>query len=284
MIKNIVFSGAGVKIYSFLGFIKAFEEKDLFKNVESYIGTSAGSLIATLCVLDFRYNEIEEIVLKINTSNLKNITTDNIFNFFENYGLDNGDSFNRIIKIILDAKLGNSNITFKELYKITNKKLIVTATCVNTMDVQYFDHLGTPDTPIIKALMMSIAIPLLFNPIKIDKKYYVDGALTSHYPIDYFKDEKDVTYGILIVGKLNKCHDIENIKDYMYNILLCSYHNLIKSCYNFYKSNTLLIETDGIDGLNFNIEYNTKISLIEDTYKKTITTINTNEFKTYFNI
>jgi NTE family protein len=284
MIKNIVFSGAGVKIYSFLGFIKALEEHNLLKNVESYIGTSAGSLIATLCVLDFRYNEIEEIVLKINTSNLKNITTDNIFNFFENYGLDNGDSFNRIIKIILDAKLGNTDITFKELYKITNKKLIVTATCVNTMEVQYFDHLGTPDTPIIKALMMSIAIPLLFNPIKIDNKYYVDGALIGHYPIEYFKDEKHFTYGILIVGKLNKCHEINNIKDYMYNILLCSYHNLIKSCYELYKSNTLLIETDGIDGLNFNIEYNTKISLIEDAYKKTITTINTDEFNTYFNL
>ena len=78
MIKNLVFSGAGIKIYSFLGFIKALNEQDLLNDIESYIGTSSGSLIATLCVLGFKYSEIEEILLKINISGLKNITSDNI--------------------------------------------------------------------------------------------------------------------------------------------------------------------------------------------------------------
>ena len=82
MIKNLVFSGAGVKIYSFLGFIKALNEFDLLSNINSFIGTSSGSLIAALCAINFKYNEIEEIVLKINTSNLKNINTDTIMSFF----------------------------------------------------------------------------------------------------------------------------------------------------------------------------------------------------------
>jgi len=284
MIKNIVFSGGGVKIYSFLGFIKAFEENNLFENVESYIGTSAGALISTLCVLGFKYTEIEEIVLKINANNLKNITTDNILNFFENFGLDNGANFERIITIILEAKLKNSNITFKELYKITNKKLIVTATCINTMEIEYFDHVNTPDIQVKKGLMMSIAIPLLFNPIKFNNKYYSDGGIASHYPIEYFKDEKDNTYGILVINKLNKCHKIENIKDYMLNIMFCSHHNLIRTRYDEYKENTLLIETENVNGLDFNIEYNTKINLIEETYKKTKESVESTQFKDYFEL
>jgi NTE family protein len=284
MIKNIVFSGGGVKIYSFLGFIKALEENNLFEHVNSYIGTSAGALISTLCVLGFKYKEIEEIVLKINANNLKNISTDNILNFFDNYGLDNGESFERIITIILEAKLKNSNITFKQLYEITNKKLTVTATCINTMDIEYFDHINSPDIQVKKGLMMSIAIPLLFNPVKINNKYYADGGIASHYPIDYFKDEKKYTYGILVVNKLNKCHKIENIKDYMMNVLFCSHHNLIKTCYNDYKDNTMLIETEDVNGLDFSIEYNTKINLIEDTYKKTKESIESIEFINYFNI
>ena len=141
MIKNLVFSGAGIKIYSFLGFIKALHEYNLLENVDSFIGTSSGSLIATLCVLNFKYLEIEEILLKINISSLKNITSDNIINFFGTYGIDDGKYINRLIKIILNSKVKNENITFKELYTITKKRLIITATCVNTMKIVYFDFI-----------------------------------------------------------------------------------------------------------------------------------------------
>ena len=276
MIKNIVFSGAGLRIYTFLGFIKALNELDLLKNINSIIGTSSGSLIAVLCILDFSYNEIEEIILKINTSNLKNIHSDNIINFFKDYGVDDCKNFERIINIILNIKVKNENITFKELYELTKKKLIITATCVNSMDIEYFDYETTPDIPIKKVLLMSISIPLIFKPVKLDNKYYVDGGLISHYPIDYFKENKDETLGILVTSSLNKCMEINNIKDYIYNIMSCSFINLIKNCYNNYKEHTVLVENNNVNFLDFNIEYNTKISLIEEGYKETINFLSTN--------
>ena len=274
MIKNIVFSGAGLRIYTFLGFIKALNELDLLKNINSIIGTSSGSLIAVLCILDFSYNEIEEIILKINTTNLKNINSDNIINFFKDYGVDDCKNFERIINIILNIKVKNENITFKELYELTHKKLIITATCVNSMDLEYFDYETTPDIPIKKVLLMSISIPLIFKPVKLDNKYYVDGGLISHYPIDYFKDNKEETLGILVTSSLNKCMEINNIKDYIYNIMSCSFINLIKNCYNNYKEHTVLVENNTVNFLDFNIEYNTKISLIEEGYKETIKMLN----------
>ena len=268
MIKNIVFSGAGVKIYSFLGFIKALNEFDLLSNIESFIGTSSGSLIATLCVINFKYNEIEEIVLKINTSNFKNINTENIMTFFNDYGADDGENFSRIIKIIFQHKFNNENITFKELYDITNKNLIITATCVNTMDIEYFDHENTPNIPVLKALIMSISIPIIFKPVKLGDKYYVDGGLIKHYPIDYFKDSKENTLGILVSNKLNTFNKINNIKDYIYNVMSCPFINLVKNCYEDYKDNTILIE-DNTNFINFDIEYNTKINLIDNSYNAT---------------
>jgi len=270
MIKNIVFSGAGLRIYTFLGFIKALNELDLLKNITSIIGTSSGSLIAVLCILDFSYSEIEEIILKINTSNLKNINSDNIINFFKDYGVDDGKNFERIINIILRTKVKNENITFKELYELNHKKLIITATCVNSMDIEYFDYETTPDIPIKKVLLMSISIPLIFKPVKLDNKFYVDGGLISHYPIDYFKNNKEETLGILVTSSLNKFIEINNIKDYIYNIMSCSFINLIKNCYNNYKENTVLVENNTVNFLDFNIEYNTKIELIDEGYKETI--------------
>jgi len=270
MIENIVFSGAGIRIYSFLGFIKALNEFDLLSNIKSIIGTSSGSLIATLCVLNFKYNEIEEIVLKINTSNLKNINTENIMSFFNDYGVDDGSNFSRIIRIIFQHKFNNENITFKELHEKTHKNLIITATCVNTMEIEYFDHEKTPDIPVVNALLMSIAIPIIFKPVKLGEKYYVDGGLIKHYPIDYFKDSKEKTLGILVVNKLNSFNEINSIKDYIYNVMTCSFINLVKNCYEDYKDSTILIE-DNTNFIDFDIEYNTKINLIEKSYKATKT-------------
>ena len=282
MIKNIVFSGAGLRIYTFVGFIKALNEHNLLKHITSVIGTSSGSLIAVLCVLNFSYKEIEEIVLKINASNLKNINSENIINFFSDYGIDDGKNFERIIKIILNIKVKNDNITFKELYEITNKKLIITATCVNSMDIEFFDHISTPDIPIIKVLLMSISIPIIFKPVKLDNKYYVDGGMISHYPIDYFKDYKNETIGILVTSSLNNSKEINNIKDYIYNIMSCPFINLIKNCYNNYKENTVLVENNNVNFLDFNIEYNTKIGLIEEGYRMTIEKITSTDFKQTF--
>ena len=275
MIENIVFSGAGSRIYIFLGFIKALDEHNILSNIKSVIGTSSGALIAVLCVLDFKYSEIEEIMLKINTSNLKNIIIENIINFFNDYGLDDGKNFHRIIKIILNIKVKNENITFKELFELTNKRLIITATCVNNMNIEYFDHINTPDIPVITVLLMSISIPIIFKPIKLENKYYVDGGLISHYPIDFFKDEKDKTLGILVTTSMNNFKEINNIKDNIYNIMICPLTNLLKNCYNNYKDNTVLIENNS-NFIDFNIEYNTKINLIEEGYKATIKKLSTN--------
>jgi hypothetical protein len=50
--------------------------------------------------------------------------------------------------------------------------------------------------------------------------------------------------------------------------MTCSFINLVKNCYEDYKDNTILIE-DNTNFIDFDIEYNTKINLIENAYKAT---------------
>ena len=150
------------------------------------------------------------------------------------------------------------------------------------MDIEFFDHISTPDISIIKVLLMSISIPIIFKPVKLDNKYYVDGGLISHYPIDFFKDYKHETLGILVTSSLHNFKEINNIKDYIYNIMSCSFINLVKNCYNNYKENTVLVENNNVNFLDFNIEYNTKIGLIEEGYRMTIEKITSTDFKQTF--
>ena len=46
-IKNLVFSGGGVKIFIFAGCLKYMYENNLIDNLEAICGTSTGSIIST---------------------------------------------------------------------------------------------------------------------------------------------------------------------------------------------------------------------------------------------
>jgi NTE family protein len=281
MIKNIVFSGGGIKLYSFIGCIKVLEEKDLLQNIDTMIGTSAGSIIATLLCLGFNATEIEELLLRIDTNSLKTFDTNNILNFFNNYGIDDGKNIRRIISILFKVKFKKDTITFKELYEITNKKLIICTTCLNTNEPEYLSFETTPELNIDEAIIMSISIPLLFKPVLYKDNYYIDGGLTNHYPINYCGDVNNETLGVLITTTINKRQEINNIEDYLYNILCCSNCKLINDCYSLYKNNTILIENN-FNFMDFNLEYEQKVEFINIGYTTAEKYINSAEFNEYY--
>jgi NTE family protein len=283
MITNIVFSGAGIKIYAFIGVLKALKEHDLLKNIKSLIGTSAGALISIALCLDYDCEEIEELMLKIKIDKLKDFSSTDIINCFNTYGIDNGSNFKRLFKIIIKAKTKKDNITFKELYELTKKKITITATCVNSMETTYFNYEKTPDFYVEDALLMSISIPFLFTPVKHDNKLYIDGGLTNNYPIDFFEDDLKNTLGILITTSINKCYDINNIEDYVSSIFLSSYYKLLRNCYNKYINNTILLENT-FNFIDFNISMENKKELIEFGYKDALTFITSDNFKTFYDL
>ena len=51
MIKNLVFSGGGVKGYSFIGCLKALEELNITQEIKAISSTSIGSLFSILLML-----------------------------------------------------------------------------------------------------------------------------------------------------------------------------------------------------------------------------------------
>lgn len=283
MIKNIVFSGAGIKIYAFIGVLKALKEHDLLKNITSLIGTSAGAVISIALCLDYDCDEIEELMLKIKIDRLKDFSSSDIINCFNTYGIDNGSNFKRLFKIIIKAKTQKENITFKELYELTKKKITITATCVNSMETRYFNYEKTPDFYVEDALLMSISIPFLFTPVKHDNKLYIDGGLTNNYPIDFFEDDLKNTLGILITTSINKCYDINNIEDYVSSIFLSSYYKLLRNCYNKYINNTILLENT-FNFIDFNISMENKKKLIEFGYKDAVTFITSDNFKKFYDL
>ena len=283
MIKNLVFSGAGIKLYCFIGFIKYLEEQDLLKNINAVIGTSAGSIIAACICSNFTIEEIEQLLLKLNINKLRNVDSESIINFFNNYGLDDASEFTRVFKIILKKKTDNENITFKELYELTQKKLIITATNLNKMEIEFFDYIITPDCHVIDALIMAISIPLMFKPIKYNDQYYVDGGLTDNYPITYFESKRKETLGMIVSSNALNTYTIDNIEDYLVGLCMASFNKLIKTTINNFKKNTIVVY-DNTNFIDFTISDESKLKLLELGYEHTKDFLSQTKIKRYYKI
>jgi len=267
MIKNLILSGGSSKCIVYVGAIRSLIELDILQHIQNFAGTSGGALLTSLLVLDYTIDEIEELYYKLNLSDLMDIKGDNILHFFNDYGLDPGDKVIQLIKIVIKKKTNNPDITFKELYKITHKNLIITGTCVEKECVEYFNYIDTPDMPVYLAIRISISIPFIFNRVIYNNYTYIDGGFIEYFPIHYF----DNVSQSLALGIKNNSLDnttlISSVESYVYKMLCSLYRanqeNLLHTC----KDNTIIYNTN-INGLNV-IDIESKKKIIQYGYETT---------------
>ena len=101
----------------------------------------------------------------------------------------NGKLIEEIKEKALDPE---GKILFKDLAMLrviapdTFKDLVVTATRKDTGDLEIFDSRNTPDVEIALACRASASIPIVFEPVTINGKQYVDGGYRDNLPLSHF--------------------------------------------------------------------------------------------------
>lgn len=275
-IKNIVFSGASTKIYLFIGFLKYIKEfnNDLLDNIKNFAGTSSGSIIATGLVLGYTIEEMEELLIKLDLSRFKNIDSDGILNFFDNFGLDDNFQFENLFRIMFKKKIKDDNITFKELFNITNKRLIIVSTNINRKKTVNFCHKNTPNIKVIDALIASISIPLVYFPRKIDNELYLDGCITNHFPIQLFNYSKNQTLGAIVLCK-QEYTELKDFFDILTSVVFSGVENQSKEVIKEYK-NVIILDSN-LHSLNFELSTEIKINTIKEGYEQTYNFFKKNE-------
>ena len=279
-IKNLVLSGGSIRGYAFIGAIKALTEFNILNNITTFCGTSIGGVISLILNLKYTYNELYAILIKLHIQDLQHITTDNILNFFYEYGIDSGDNIIRVIDILIKAKVGNPSITFKELYNITKKKLIVTSVCVNTQSIIYYNYEDTPDEPVSLSIRKTISVPFLFKPVKDKGLLYVDGGLINNFPINLFENEKDKTLGILLYDEVLETDNSINSFDKYFTVLLdCIFKDTIRN--NLKQYHIIVLKTN-TNFLKFDISLEEKIQLMDLGYDLVINFLKDMYYKPIF--
>ena len=87
-IKKLVFGGGFLKGYALYGCIYFLMENNVLDNVTTYIGSSVGSVMLLLLVLDFKYDEIQTILTKYKFKDHENFTIENMMSFTDDFGID----------------------------------------------------------------------------------------------------------------------------------------------------------------------------------------------------
>ena len=157
-------SGGGARGFAHLGVLEALNEAGIYPDIFS--GTSAGALAGVLYCDGSTPKEILKIM---NTQS----RLDYMRPAVPRDGLLQISGIERILECHLHAK------TFEEL-KIP---LFVTATDLNNGKAVYFSK-GT----LIKPVIASSSIPVLFKPVIINDICYVDGGVLDNLPIKPIKN------------------------------------------------------------------------------------------------
>ena len=92
--------------------------------------------------------------------------------------------------------------------------LTIAATNINEGKAEYFSS-----GELIKPILASSCIPVIFNPIKINGVDYVDGGITNNFPIEPLEKNSDVIIGSHTNFIGNRFHDF-NMKSLLERTML----------------------------------------------------------------
>ena len=221
-IKHLVIGGGGPFGLCALGSLKYLHDKEFWniKNIESIYATSIGALVAVYLSLKYDYEYIVEYLVKRPWEKIfEEIGVENILELYNSKGLINVYSiYFKKYSILFEAKGLSPNVTMKEFYDYSGIDF--------TRNI--ISHKTHPDLELMTALCMTSAFPVVFTPVIIDDKCYIDGGIFSNYAVNICLQETGCKHEEILGVKKYQSKDINdglitkesNILDFLEKITL----------------------------------------------------------------
>lgn len=168
---GIALSGGGSRGIVHVGILKALDEAGLKVNMVT--GTSAGAIVGAFYCSGYSPDNIMEIIRE--TKLIKYVRP--AISFTGLLKLETIDSiFRKYIKV--------------DRFEALNIPLVVAATNVGK-GVNAFFH----DGPLIRSVLASCAVPVIFEPIQLNGDYYIDGGILNNMPVEPLVGHCDIILG-----------------------------------------------------------------------------------------
>jgi len=225
---RIVLSGGGIRAVAHSGALKALEEKGMLTAVKEYIGLSAGGLIAFCVAIGYNISQMTTLCQRFDFSSIRTLEIDDMFSFFESYGLDTGARLKRLLESLLKQRGLQADLTYKQLRELrpTAPVLRIFAADVCVVKPKEFSERKTPNASIVMSLMASMCIPGYFVPVKDPETghHLVDGGALNSSPLAFLTEaEKETAVGITFSEDHVKVEKIKSLPQYLQQTFACFY-------------------------------------------------------------
>ncbi len=253
--------------------MKALEEEGMLSCVKEMIGISAGSLFSLLWVLNYTLDELERLATEFDFRILQSIEPESVFLFPETYGLDKGESLDKLIISILRQKGFPPTATFADIAKKCPIALRCYATELQTSRIREFSTSLTPTTEVRMAIRASMSLPFLYTPVKDPDSdaLLMDGGVLNNLPMVFLNEQQlQETWGVLFQmpskGVARPVNDVMEVMKYVYDGVMMMRSTLFLERYG---DRVIMIPTDVFGALSFNESKESRAQLIETARKAT---------------
>lgn len=169
---GIALSGGGAKGFAHLGVLQALKEAGI--NPEIIAGTSAGALAGVLIADGYEPADIVDLFKAKAFKEFGQIT-------MPKAGLFKTRPFYKFLEQHLKAR------NFEEL----RTPFIAVAT-----DIEYGKSKSFREGPLIPIIIASCSFPIVFEPVNIGDRHYVDGGLFKNFPVSEIRKECEHIIGV----------------------------------------------------------------------------------------
>jgi hypothetical protein len=205
MIKHLVIPSGSTSGVGMLGIFKYLMENKYFKidTIESIHASSVGTIVSIILSLDFDWKTVYDYIIERPWEKVIDMNPIKVMQSLDNKGLmccyDLGKEF---FLPLFKAKDIDIDITLQKFYEKTNIELFFYTCDISDLSCIELSHNTHPDLELVKAVAMSSALPIVFQPIEHNSKLYCDGGLINDFPL-----KECVEY----IAYKHKIQDIDNI-------------------------------------------------------------------------
>lgn len=217
--RNLVFQGGGVKASAYHGVLHVLEAEEILPQIERVAGASAGAALAALLSMRLGVDEIIEVYSTYDveqiaaarsgkmpdsdsTPSLLRRELERIQNSFAavtrlatKFGWYSTDySYQWMQDVVASYSPGNGKATFAQFKQWGFRDLYIVATNLSTHTAEVFSAETTPHVAVVDALLITQALPLVFESLQFDGQnfgqgdFYSDGGILMNYPLRIFDE------------------------------------------------------------------------------------------------
>lgn len=266
---TLVLAGASSKGIVTLGAIQYAYDNFLLKNLQTYIGTSSGSMICYLLAIG--YTPIEIMVYICTNQLMEKIQHFNIVAMIQGRGATSFNTIQEQLEKMSIAKIGYLP-TLNDLKEKYGKTLICVTHNLTENCTEYLSWETHPHLPCITALRMSSNLPLIFENYKYGHSIYADGGISDNFAINIGEKYGEKILGIIISTTTNNFEpgpDI-NTLEFIYKLMYIPVNQYISYKINNAsdKCKIINLKHDKLKFFQFDVSSSMKMDMFSSGYEQ----------------